>query len=150
MSTTRSTTLSASERERAQTILRAFLEGRCSLEQLINSLPNYIEVDLTQAPNSRTIRNLGLHGLAKIPVEQRHLRRMLERYLAGEISELDLSNWAGFLLGPFDFVPEGDSEEERAAAGGGPVWDILQRLSTPVIFGGLDRQLAERYLRMLD
>ncbi len=149
MSTTGSMTLSSNERERVEALLRAFLEGECSLEQLVDGLRGYMVVDFSNAPHSREMRNLFLHGLSKMPVEPRHLRRMLHRYIDGDISEMDLSNWAAFLLGPLDFVPIGDTEEERSEAGEGPVWDILQRLSTPMVFDGLDRQVAQHYLDML-
>jgi hypothetical protein len=83
-------------------------------------------------------------------VRKEHLRRMLERYIAGGISGMELSNWAFFLLGLDDFVPEGNTEEERESAGEGSVWDILQRLMAPMIFDGLDSQVARRYLELIE
>ncbi len=138
-----------SSHEQAVVLLRGFLEGKYSLEQLAGDLRDSIVIDFSLAPRRREIR-FTLKGIAKIVVERKHLRRMLQRYIDGQISGIDLSNWAAFLLGAPMFIPEGKTDEERAEAGDGPVWDILQRLASPMIFDGLDRQVAQRYLEMIE
>ncbi len=149
MSTTGSTTLSSSERDRIERTLKAFLEGDYPLAQLVVALGNYMSVDYSKAPDLRVVRNVNLKGVAKIPVGREHIRNMLKRYVDGRISDIELSNWAAFITGPLIFTPEGDTEEQRAEEAEGPVWDILQRLVSPVIFDGLNRDVAERYLDML-
>lgn len=130
--------------------LRSFLEGQISLSQLQEVLLDYLVVNFDLAPNQRDIQNKGFPETIQIPVEERHLRHMLQTYIAGEISEIELSNWAAFIFMSGAFVPEGETEEERWQAGDGPVWDILQRLMTPSIFDGLDTLIAEHYLELLD
>jgi len=150
MSMTNLTISSSSDLRCAELVLRDFLEGRYSIQEVREALSDYLVIDFGLAPGQREIHNNRLDGVIQIPVEERHLRHMLQEYLAGKISEVDLSNWAAFVFMAGTFVPTGETEEERWQAGDGPVWDILQRLITPSIFDGLDPTVAQRYLRMLE
>jgi hypothetical protein len=141
---------SSNDRHQAEVVLRTFLEGQCSIREIQESLSNYIIIDFELAPAQREIRHNRLEGAIHIPVEVRHLRRLLQEYLAGRISEADLSDWAAFVFMAGVFVPVGGTEEERWQAGDGPVWDILQKLMTPSVFDGLDSAVAQRYLDMLE
>jgi hypothetical protein len=74
---------------------------------------------------------------------------MLQKYVDGEISTLELSNWAAFIFMMPNFIPVGKNEEERNKAGESIPWVILQELVTPDIFGGLDFPRAQEYLDQL-
>ncbi len=82
-------------------------------------------------------------------MEEHHLRDMLQKYIFGKISDIELSNWAAFVFMAQVYVPKGESEGERLRAGEGLVWDILQRLMSPTVFGMLSHQIAQNYLNLL-
>jgi hypothetical protein len=149
MSTIGSTTISSNKLEQIEMILKDFLEGRLSLRQIQDALRGYMVIDFDPIRGHREIRNNELDGVIGIPVEKSHLRHALQRYIDGKISETDLSNWAAFVFMAQVYIPQGQTEEERNEAGNGPVWDILQRLGTPLIFDGLSLQVAGLYLDML-
>ncbi len=69
---------------------------------------------------------------------------MLQSYIAGQITELDLSNWAAFVFMSELFVSEEGYEPIQEL-----VWDIIQELMTPKIFGGLNESVAQQYLESL-
>jgi len=134
--------------------LTQFLEGRIRLSELQEQLAAYVMIDFQAQYGRREIRNvaegrIGLDDFIKIPVHKRHVCNMLERYLGGEISEAELSDWAAFIRMFPVFVPEGETEEEQWQAGEGPVWDILDRLAAPAAFGGLDPPTVRQYLDFL-
>jgi hypothetical protein len=85
----------------------------------------------------------------QITVKKHHLRHMLERYLNGEVSGLELSNWAALVYMLPVFVPEGETDEDRWVAGSGPTWNIIQELVTPTLFDGLQPDVVHRYLDSL-
>jgi hypothetical protein len=109
-----------------------------------------VDVDFSAGPHWRSMRPGFLDQGVAIPVQGWHVRRALERYIAGELTEEELSDWAAFVFMSGAFVPLGDTEEERWLAGEGPLWDVIQRLVSPHVFGGLDRGVAMRYLGMID
>lgn len=134
--------------------LTQFLEGRIRLSELQEQLAAYVTIDFQAQYGRREIRNvaegrIGLDDFIKIPVHKRHVCSMLERYLGGEVSEAELSDWAAFIRMFPVFVPEGETEEEQWQAGEGPVWDVLDRLAAPAAFGGLDPPTARQYLDLL-
>jgi hypothetical protein len=134
--------------ELVKALLIEFLEGEYTVTQLQATLQGGLTVHLDLAPGQREIHGDVLGLDLDIPVSARHVRHMLERYIDGTVSQMELSNWAAFLFCGL-FVPEGDTEDEQWEAGDGPVWDILQRLVTPDIFDGLDTIVAKSYLEML-
>lgn len=130
-------------------VLRRFLEGACTLQELRQLLHDYIIIDFDAGPERREIRfPQTLH--VEIPVNKGHVCRMLNRYIAEEVTNSELSDWAAVIFTSPSYVPEGATDEERSQNGDLPLWDILQRLMTPAIFDGLDRQVALRYVEMLD
>jgi hypothetical protein len=75
---------------------------------------------------------------------------MLHKYLEGDVTKMELSNWAAFVFFSDFYIPEGETEEERLVAGEGPVWDIIQQLVTPELFEGLEIKVILGYLEMLE
>lgn len=139
---------------RAKEILTQFLEGQTRLSKLQEQLAAYVTIDFQAQYGRREIRNIAegrisLDDFIKIPVRKRHVCNMLERYLGGELSEAELSDWAAFIRMFPVFVPEGETEEEQWQAGESLVWDVLDRLAAPVAFGGLNPQTARHYLGLL-
>lgn len=136
---------------RIRKILEDFLEGRLSLSQIQEMLRGQIAINFDLSPAHREIYENKLDDKTiRISVKVEHVRRMLQRYILGELSESELSNWAALIFLLPVFVPDSDTENERWDAGEGPVWDVIQRLVTPDIFGGLDKEIAQHYLRLLD
>jgi len=139
---------------RVEEVLTQFLEGQTRLTELQEQLAAYVTIDFQAQYGRREIRNIaegriGLDDFIKIPVRKRHVCNMLERYLGGEVSETELSDWAAFIRMLPVFVPEGETEEEQWQAGEGLVWDVLDRLAAPAVFGGLDPPTARQYLDLL-
>jgi hypothetical protein len=143
--------LKPEERETIRPVLLAFLVGGISLAELQQGLAVYLTLDYGSAPDHREVKfHKDLGQVAEIPVERVHLQMMLQRYLAGYIAELDLSNWAAFIFAlPGVYVPAGDTEEEQENPANIVVWDLLQKLVTPNIFGGLNSKIAQEYLKLL-
>jgi hypothetical protein len=75
---------------------------------------NRLQTDFHLAPAHRKIvKNEFENGTIQIMVKKAHLRHMLQRYLDGEVSEFELSNWAALIyVLPF-FIPEGETEDEQ-------------------------------------
>ena len=130
-------------------LLIEFAEGHGSLQQLQDQMRNDINFDFARSPAYRKINHNQLEGFIKIDFKAQWLCVMLKRYIDEEVSKIELSNWAAFIVLSELFVPEGDTEEEKWLAGDGPVWDILQRLMTPEVFDGLDKYIVNQYLRWL-
>jgi len=84
----------------------------------------------------------------QIAVKQDHLRHMLQQYLNGEVSELELSNWAALIYMLPIFVPEGETEDDQWEAGSGSTWTIIQELATPATFS-IEPGVVHRYLDSL-
>lgn len=95
-------------------------------------------------------REILVHGFddqaIAIIVRKRHVVRMLQRYLAGQVSEIELSNWAFLVFALAAFVPEGRTDDDRWKNGEGPVWQVLQKLATPHIFAPLELEAVRGYL----
>jgi len=126
-----------------------FLNGQITLSYLQRVFAGYILIDFSHAPEYREIQELELDESITIPVKKEHLCFMLMKYISGEISDLDLSNWAGLIFTMPFFVPEGDTEEDRWKAGEAPLWIVLQKLVAPSIYGGLDSTIARDYVDLL-
>jgi len=139
----------SSNNEKKENILTNFLDGKISLADLQADLDGYIAIDFSQAPELRNIQELNLDESIKISVKRNHLCSMLRKYIFGETSELDLSNWAAIIVMTPFFVPEGETEEERWQAGEKPLWEILQKLVTPGVYGELNPDVAHTYMSIL-
>ena len=148
MSTINSPIPSLSSEDEKQ-ILENFLKGKILLSDLQRVLAGSITIDFINAPERRIIQNIELDPSIRIPVKKVFLCQMIKKYLLGEITALDLSNWAAFIfMTPF-FVPEGRTEDERWQVGEGPVWEIIQNLVSPSIHDGLNSDIANKYLDKL-
>ena len=148
MSTIKSQTPSLDNADQKR-ILEGFLEGEISLTNLQSLLKGYITLDFTRAPGQRNIQNVEIDPNIQIPVMKEYLCNMLRKYMCGELSELDLSNWAAFIYMSTFYIPEGETEEERWKEGEGPIWEILQKLVAPSIYDGLNSKIAKKYLDLL-
>jgi hypothetical protein len=139
-----------SSNEEAKESLHLFLEGKLTLDSLLNKLSKQIIVEFPSSEGARKILRNDLEGVISLEFKPHHLSNMLKKYLEGQISGKSLSDWSAFIFLSGIFVPEGQTEEERWEAGEGPVWDILQQLVSPSVFGGLDTLKAEEYLGILE
>ncbi len=149
MFTTNSKTLLPLNDRDIRSILVNFLEGQCSLSELQDNLRQSIIVDFDITKKERRIKNINIPANIVINVNATNIQHMLQRYINQEISSLDLSNWAAFIyMAPF-YVPEGATEEERSEAGESILWDIIQRLATPVDSIKIDSALAQEYLKLI-
>jgi hypothetical protein len=131
-------------------LLKDFLEGRRPLSEIQEKLHDLLQIDFRLAPAHRkVVKNELDNETIQITVKKHHLRHMLERYLNGEVSGLELSNWAALVYMLPVFVPEGETDEDRWVAGSGPTWNIIQELVTPTLFDGLQPDVVHRYLDSL-
>jgi hypothetical protein len=130
-------------------VLESFLKGKYSLSEVEKKLHNHLVINFGLAPARREILKSDLDDTVRIPVDETHVCHMLERYVSGRISELELSNWAALVFLLPVFIPKGETEEERWEAGNEMMWDVIQRLATPESFEGLNTRIARRYLREL-
>ena len=149
MNTTNSMTLSSNERRKIECVLQNFLTGASTLTDVQAALQNYVKINYDLAPNYREMHDNQLQTVVQIRVIDQYVQHMLNKYIVGEISALELSNWAAFIFTSGGFVPNGETEDEQWKAGEGPLWDILQQLMTPSVFGELTPEIAQRYLAQL-
>jgi hypothetical protein len=145
-----STILSSSDHKKVEKILQNFLEGNYSCSEIASLLEEYVTINFDAASEWREIGKNLLDGVFQIPVEDHYLANMLQKYISGEVSNDELSDWAAFIFLSQVYVPKGKTEEERWLAGEGPTWDILQKLITPSVFGGLDKNVAQKYTDELE
>jgi hypothetical protein len=131
-------------------ILHLFLEGELPLDELCNLLQEHITIEFPSVKGSRKILKNDLEGTVSLELKPCHLSKMIRRYLEGSVSDKVLSDWSAFIFLSTLFIPEGETDQERWEAGDGPVWDILQQLISPSVFGGLDFRKAEEYLNQLE
>lgn len=136
--------------DKAKQLLTDFLEGRRPLSQIEEELRDYLLINFHLAPARREIVRSDLDSRTiQITVKKHHLRHMLQRYLDGEVSAIELSNWAALIYMLPVFVPEGETEDERWEAGNEPTWTIIQELVTPELFDSLHPDAVRRYLDLL-
>jgi hypothetical protein len=138
----------SSNEEPVDTLMN-FLDGKLALDNLLDQLSDYMIVEFPLTGGTRKIIKNDLEGVISLEFKPHHLVNMVKRYLEGRISAKTLSDWSAFIFLSGLFIPEGATEEERWEAGDGPVWDILQQLVSPSVFGGLNALKAEEYLRIL-
>lgn len=143
------TNLKTLSHDRIAKILRGFLLGKITFQTLQVSLKGLITFDFTLAPEHREIRDIKIDENIKFPVKDEYVCRMLQKYVSGEISGLDLSNWAAVIYMTPYFFPEGQTEEERWLASEGRMWVVLQKLVTPSIYGGISISVVQSYIDLL-
>ena len=141
----------AAELERVTLVLRAYLRTDISLSELQAALRNYVTLDFRSKRATREVSFSGLDGLGiTIPVGAEDIVNALRKYQSGQMQRLDLSDWASAIQMLPIYRPEGDTEDERWAAGEGPVWDIVGRLATPQIFAPLSETVVLDYIQQLE
>lgn len=131
-------------------ILCRYLLGKISFRVLKSRLEGKIAFDFRDAPMNRRIYDIHIDENIQIVVKKEHLCRMLRKYISKEINDLELSNWAAIIYIMPNFIPDGNSDEERNRSGEGMLWQILQELITPFLFGGLNESIAKKYLNQLN
>ena len=147
---TNSITSLSNDGEPVAATLTKFLQGEYSTSDLQEILSDRVEFDFQEAPDRRAIVNHSLSENIAISVNASHVRNMLDMYMNGKISALTLSNWAAVIVALEAYVPEGETDDERWLAGEGPVWDILQQLTTPSVFGDVNESKVQKYIGMID
>ncbi|MGD9592071.1 MAG: hypothetical protein AB7V32_06090 [Candidatus Berkiella sp.] len=86
----------------------------------------------------------------EIIVLPKHVKAMLESYLAKNISAAELSDWATFLLfRPGEYVCK-DWENDEVADYYEAMFYVVQKLSTPEIDGDITPDTVRVYLSELD
>lgn len=150
MCTINSPTRSSNEFEETKRLLIAFRDGLFLSAELLLGLKSSALINFDSEPNYRSIISEDLFHEFDIVVDNHHLRNMLMKYITGKISESELSDWATIIFASSAFTPAGDTETEREEAGDGILWDLLQRLTSPSVFDGLDQEIAQTYLHLLD
>jgi len=145
-----SVVLSPNEYERIKSVLKEFIEGEKTLSEIINELNSYLIIDFHSKPGERVILKNEIESEFNLPLNEDYLKNMLTRYLKGIISEQDLSDWSAFVYLTGFYIPEGATEDERWEAGELPLWDILQQLMSPSIFGGINSEKIRQYIQMLE
>jgi hypothetical protein len=126
--------------------LKKFLEGDLSFSGLKESLEGFLTLNFNEAPGLRKISDINIDDDIKLHVKPEHIKVILQKYIEGEISSLELSNWAAFIYMMPNYISEGKKGNERIHADESALMDVLQQLITPGIFGGLDIDKAREYL----
>jgi hypothetical protein len=134
---------------RTKIMIVEFALGYHDLSFVREHLSGYIEIDFEGYPPTRIIRNNQLEDYIDISFEKIYMVNNLQRYLDGKCSSKELSDWAAFIDMSGFFDPKGNTEAERFIEGEGPLWDILQKLETPEISGGLNPDVVKRFLEVL-
>jgi hypothetical protein len=130
-------------------VLYDFLLGKLPFQTLKTKLDGLITFDFNDAPEHREIHDLKIDEKIQFPVKGEYLCKMLQKYVSGEISDLEVSNWAAVIYETPYYIPDGNTEEERWQEGKGPIWEVIQKLITPSIYGGLDIEVAKTYMSQL-
>lgn len=85
----------------------------------------------------------------RIIIKPSQIRKMLLKYLAGEISDFELNRWARFICQRTEYkVPGGDDDNINDFYEA--MYYVIQRLSTPEIDGDIDENRIQLYLDELD
>ncbi len=149
MNTNGSVTLSQSKLDNIRQVLVKFAEGKVSIPQIQVELRNYFSINFDDSPSHRKINVthlMDLGDLVQVPMDTKYLSNSLQRYIADDTTKSELSDWAAFIFLSELYIPIGETEEECLRAGEGVLWDILQKLMTPEVFGGLNHNIARQYL----
>ena len=84
-----------------------------------------------------------------IIIKPSQIRKMLLKYLEGNISDFELNQWARFICLRIEYtVPGGDDEEINDFYI--DMYYVIQRVSTPEIDGDIDESRIQSYLDELD
>ncbi len=129
-------------------ILQEFLQGSLTFAQLKKELKGLMEIDFSIITGRREIRNNTIDGKYEISVEPLHLQAALERYLHNQIDEVELSDWAAFIIMAGIYRPLGSTEEEQEREAEGVLWDILRRIMVPQVFS-ISKNSVRQYLESI-
>jgi len=116
--------------------LIALLEGKILPDDFLKMYRDRIDVSFSEASIYRIITRVDIDSSIKIPVTYHHLVNILQKYFGNEMSDVQLSHWAYFIIVGDWFVPEGDTIDEQWEAGDGLLWTYLNQLMTPQFCDG--------------
>lgn len=121
--------------------LQAFVAGQLDLPQLRSVLRGTVEFH-----SDGTQDEIRISGppLPTVHLTADDVRRVLRRYLAGEIDERHVAAWASVLtlLDCFEVVDDGTTSDSI-------VWQALHHLAVPWISGALEPTAATAWLQRL-
>jgi len=84
-----------------------------------------------------------------IIIRPSHVRKMLLKYLSGDLSDFELNQWARFICLRLEYiVPGGDDDKINDFYE--DMYYVIQRVSTPEIDGDIDEDRIQSYLDELD
>ncbi|HFB67075.1 MAG TPA: hypothetical protein ENJ60_16190 [Aeromonadales bacterium] len=101
--------------------------------------------DLTPADAKEKLQSESMREGEEIFVTPEIVKGMLDKYLVGEVGAQRLSDWAGFLTSNDVYVTPG-WEDDTLADKYEPMWEVLQRLSTPFIDDAISKDRVESYI----
>lgn len=116
--------------------LIALLEGEILPDDFLKMYRDRIDADFAEASIYRIITRIDIDSSIKIPVAYQHLVNMLRKYFRNEVSDVQLSHWAYFIIVGDWFVPEGNTLDEQWESGDGLLWTYLNQLMTPQFCDG--------------
>lgn len=127
--------------------LSRFIEGKLSVDSLIEQIDTRVVFDLSEAPDQRYMKALSFISLEeeikqKIEFKKTHLLNQLKSFLSNKLSVSELSNWAALILMLKTFVIAGDEK--------GPISTILTLLASPTTEAEINELSVQTYLRMLN
>lgn len=93
--------------------------------------------------------NQGAKLKETIIIKPSQVRKMLLKYLSGELSDFELNKWARFICLRLEYiVPGGDNDQINDFYE--DMYYVIQRISTPEIDGDIDENRIKSYLNELD
>lgn len=85
----------------------------------------------------------------EVEVVPKYIILKLNLYLEDKINEEQLSEWAAFIVTMEGFETPHWKDDYDLADNYDPMWEILQRLSTPHLDGWVNKELAKDYIAVL-
>ena len=136
--------------DQIQEVLLNFLEGELSLQSLQKKFKGRMVINFHPENRTRELIFKKIDQNFSIPVKNSHLRRILEKYLSGEMSTREVSDWAAFISLSSFYSPDGETEEAQWDAGEDVLWIIMQELASPFSIEKVDVEIAKKYLEQLN
>lgn len=123
--------------------LAQFVRGELSATELAQELSGIVSMDLSNS-SRREIVLLAPSRLQTTSFSRRDVCRSVERYLSFKITAEELSSWAAVirLLDSHFLVDPPDAKPDQ-------LWDTLDRLMAPEVWGEIDRDSAVELIAAL-
>lgn len=84
-----------------------------------------------------------------VTIHPNDVKGMLLSYLNNEVTDADLTKWAGFISMRSEYGPPNWEDDEMADYYEDMMY-VIQRLSTPEIDGKIDKSIVKNYLKELE